>query len=140
MILRCLVWEFWKNILNSKEENKLQIVLNTSFKMYSNNQLSIPEKIISVSNSIQGKSTEKIREQLIVLINELILKDFHALVQLLYRIDVNENKIRAYLEENKNEDSASILSDMIIERQLQKIESRSNFSKKNDHESDEEKW
>ena len=140
MISRCLVWEFWKNILNPKEENKLQIVLNTLFKMYSNNQLSIPEKIISVSNSIQGKSIEKIREQLIVLINELILKDFHALVQLLYRIDVNENKIRAYLEENKKEDSASILADMIIERQLQKIESRKNFNKKNDHESDEEKW
>ena len=108
--------------------------------MHSKNQLTTPEKIISVSNSIQNKSTAKIREQLISLINELINKDFHALVQLLYRIDVNEKKIRHYLDANKNEDSASILADMIIERQLQKIESRKLFSKKNNEESDEEKW
>lgn len=108
--------------------------------MQSNNQQAIPEKIISVSDSIQGTPTVKIREQLISLINEMINNDFHALVQLLYRIDVNEKKIRHYLNANKNEDSASILADMIIERQLQKIESRKFFNKKNNEESDEEKW
>ncbi len=108
--------------------------------MQSENQSSLPEKIISVSNSIENKTAAEIREQLISLLNELINKDFHALVQLLYRIDVNEKRIRHYLEINKNEDSSSVLADMIIERQLQKIESRRDFSKKNDHESDEEKW
>ena len=108
--------------------------------MNSKNQTTTSEKIIAVSNSIRKESVEKIREQLISLINELINKDFHALVQLLYRIDVNEKKMRNYLDENKNEDSASILADMIIERQLQKIESRKLFSKKNNEESDEEKW
>ena len=108
--------------------------------MQSENQRSIPEKIIFVSNSIENKATAEIREQVIFLINELINKDFHALVQLLYRIDVNEKRIRHYLEINKNEDASSILADMIIERQLQKIESRRDSSQKNDHESDEEKW
>jgi len=61
------------------------------------------------------------------------------LLQLLYRIDVDEKKIRYYLEENRNEDSASVLADMIIKRQLQKIESRKDFSQKY-NESDEEKW
>jgi len=104
------------------------------------NETSIPEKIISVSNSVQEESVEKIRKQLIILINELINKDFHALLQLLYRIDVNEKKIRYYLDENKNEDSAPVLADMIIERQLQKIESRKHFSKNNGRKSEEETW
>lgn len=108
--------------------------------MQTKNKIPIPEKIISVSNSIEERSVEKIREQLITLINELINKDFHALVQILYRIDVDEKKIRYYLEKNRNENSASILADMIIGRQLQKIESRKHFRKKVNGESNEEKW
>ena len=108
--------------------------------MQSENKPSIPEEIISVSNLIEHKPLEKIREQLISLINELINKDFHTLIQLLYRIDVDEKKINHYLDLNKNVDAASILADMIIERQLQKIKSKKNFDKKSDHESDEEKW
>ena len=100
----------------------------------------IPDEIISVYNSLEENSTEKIREELIVLLNELINKDFNSLVQLLYRIDVNEKKIRLYLNQKTNEDSASVIADLIIERQLQKIETRKKFSKKDGNETDEEKW
>jgi hypothetical protein len=103
------------------------------------NQQSLPDKIISAINSIDEKRKEKIREELIYLVNELINKDFHALIQLLYRIDVNEKKIRLYLNENFDKDSASVLADLIIERQMQKIESRKKFTKKNEIE-DHEKW
>lgn len=108
--------------------------------MKSDNKLSIPEKIISVSNSIEGEPVEKIHGQLISLINELINKDFQALVQLLYRIDVDEKKIRHSLDQNSDIASASILADMIIERQLQKIKSRDDFNKNNGHRNDEERW
>ncbi len=100
----------------------------------------IPDEIVSVSNSLEENSTEKIREKLIVLLNELINNDFHSFIQLLYRIDVNEKKIRIYLNQKTNEDSASVLADLIIDRQLQKIESRKKFSKKNISETDEGKW
>ena len=103
-------------------------------------QPSIPDKIISAANAIERISSEKTREELIFLINELINKDFQSLIQLLYRIDVNENKIRLYLHENSDKDSASIIADLIIERQLQKIESRKKFNQKNDAGDDEEKW
>lgn len=103
------------------------------------NQQSLPDKIISATDLIDEKSKEKIREQLIHLLNELINKDFHALIQLLYRIDVNEKKIRLYLNENSDKDSASVLADLIIERQIEKRESRKKFNQKND-EDDEEKW
>lgn len=104
------------------------------------NPLAITEKIIEITNSIQTVSFDKARQQLIFLINELINKDFHSLVQLLYRIDVNEKKIRTFLDQNTERDSAVILADLIIERQLQKVESRQRFSSKNRPASDEEKW
>ena len=108
--------------------------------MESKNSLTMTEKIIDATNSIQKAPADKTRQKLISLINELINKDFHSLVQLLYRIDVNEKKIRTFLDKNTNTDSAAILADLIIERQLQKIESRKYFSNKNKQEDDEEKW
>ena len=108
--------------------------------MQQENELPLPEKILAVSNLIDQKNEEQIRRKLIILINELIIKDFHALVQLLYRIDVYEKKIRLYLEKESNEDSAAILADLIVERQLEKVESRKRFSENKGQESDEEKW
>ena len=108
--------------------------------MQQKSQLSLPEKILAVSNLIDQKNDEKLREKLIFLINELIKKDFDALIQLLYRIDVYEKKIRLYLSKNRQEDSAAILADLIIERQLEKMESRKKFSENKNEECDEEKW
>lgn len=107
--------------------------------MQPENQLSIPDKIISVSNLVQERTIAWIREQLIPLINELINKDFHALIQLLYRIDVDEKKIKVYLNQNTNKDSAPLIADLIIERQLQKMQSRKYFSNRNNPQGEEEK-
>jgi hypothetical protein len=104
------------------------------------NNFPIADKIISETNLLEEASKEKIRQKLIVLLDELIQKDFNALVQLLYRIDVDEKKIRSYLQENKTLDSAPVLADLIIERQLTKINSRREFHRKNDEEDEEEKW
>ena len=106
--------------------------------MESKTGVSIADKILSEANSIEDVSNEQTRKRLMDLINELIQKDFNALLQLLYRIDVDEKKIRIYLKENKNLDSASILADMIIERQHQKMKSRKQFRTKTDD--SEEKW
>ena len=108
--------------------------------MQQKSQLSLPEKILAVSDLIDQKNDEKLRQKLIFLINELIKKDFDALVQLLYRIDVYEKKIRIHLDKNTQEDSAAILADLIIEKQLEKMESRKKFSENKNEECDEEKW
>ncbi len=73
-------------------------------------------------------------------INELIKNDFNQLVQILYRLDVNETKLKQVLNNNPNEDAGKIIAALIIERQLQKTKSREEFSKKNNPLSDEEKW
>ena len=108
--------------------------------MESQNSLTTAEKIIDITNAIHVVSYDETRLQLISLINELINKDFQSLIQLLYRIDVSEKKIRSFLDQNTDKDSATILADLIIERQLQKTESRQRFSNKNKPASDEEKW
>ena len=100
----------------------------------------IPDEIISVSNSLEATSPEEVRKRLTNLLNELINKDFGGLVQLLYRLDVSEKKIRTYLENNPNTDAAPGLANLIIERQLQKIESRKNYRSKNSDSSNEERW
>ena len=77
---------------------------------------------------------------LTVQVNELIKNDFNQLIQILYRLDVNETKLKQVLNNNPNEDAGKIIAALIIERQLQKIKSRKEFSKKNNPLSDEEKW
>jgi len=74
---------------------------------------------------------------LAVYINELILHHFDRLIQLLYRIDVSEPKLKLLLKENPGQDAGLLIARMIIERQLKKIETRKQFR---GGESGEEKW
>ena len=60
-------------------------------------------------------------------LNALIRSDFSALVQLLYRIDVNEAKLREVLKVNAGEDAGKIIARLIMERQWQKIETRRQY-------------
>jgi len=72
--------------------------------------------------------------------NELINSDFNHLVQLLYRIDVSETKLKQVLEQNEGRDTAGLLADLVIERQLEKIRSRQQYGKRDENISDDEKW
>ena len=89
----------------------------------------LPEKI----------TWEETRLLLINKINDLINNDFQKLVYYLYRIDVDENRMRALLDKKEGENAAELISDLIIERQLQKIENRKKYSGKGNP-SNEEKW
>jgi hypothetical protein len=94
--------------------------LNTSLVTDINQSLEI-ELPLSVSK-------EELREQLAAHINYLINHDFEKLVFYLYRIDVDETKMRRLLEQREGENAAGLIADLIIERQLQKMESRKKFS------------
>jgi len=105
--------------------------MNTDLISYINKTLEI-----NLPDSI---SFDELKQKLSARINHLINHDFEKLVSLLYRIDVNENKLRKLLEQKDGEDAARLITDLIIERQLQKIKSRKE-SKKNDEIPDDEKW
>ena len=84
-------------------------------------------------------SFDLLKEQLSSHINFLIQSDFQKLVSILYRVDVSESKLKHLLKENPGYDAANIITDLIIERQLQKIKSRR--EQRNDENiSDDEKW
>ena len=76
------------------------------------------------------------------LINHLLNNDFEKLINILYRIDVREEKLKVLLKENADKNASSIIADLVIERQIQKIKSRQQFSqRKNDDDADEnERW
>lgn len=67
------------------------------------------------------------REQLVARIDYLINKDFQRLLSILYRIDVDEAKLRALLQSNPGHPAAETIADSIIGRQVQKIQWRNQF-------------
>lgn len=72
-------------------------------------------------------------------LNVLIQSDFNGLIRLLYRIDINEARLRHLLKENAQENAGRIVASLIMERQWQKIQSRRQF-KAPDPGSGEERW
>ena len=92
---------------------------------------------ISLPITISG---EELREKLVVHINHLINHDFEKLVFYLYRIDVNESKMRHLLEQKEGENATGLIADLIIERQSEKIKSRQHFRQRDNDIDDNEKW
>ena len=90
-------------------------------------------------NQVSFNSFEEFRKFIIQKINDWINNDFEHLLYLLYRIDVHEDKVRKLMTAHKGENAAEIITDLIIERQKQKIETRKlfKFSKPNDVSEDE---
>jgi hypothetical protein len=86
------------------------------------------------------KSYNEIHAQLSVYINNLIRDDFDKLITYLYRIDVNEQKLKSLLQQSPNEDAGNIIATLIIERQQQKIKTRQQFNKPGNNFDEEEKW
>ncbi|MEP7229469.1 MAG: hypothetical protein ABI691_04410 [Ginsengibacter sp.] len=96
--------------------------------MESSNDASVTYKIFSLAENIDQTNIKEVKEKLVRLINELINSDFPSLVQLLYRIDVNENKLKQNLKHHEGSDSTSLIAEMIIKRQLQKMATMNKFS------------
>ena len=63
---------------------------------------------------------KKTRAQLEIYITELIEQDISRLVDLLYRVDIPEKKLKTLLNLNPEANSAALITDLILERQLQK--------------------
>ena len=72
-------------------------------------------------------------------INELLISDFQKLISILYRVDINEQRLKTLLKENPGTDAGLIIADLMIERQLQKIKSRQQY-RRDENISDDGKW
>jgi hypothetical protein len=85
-------------------------------------------------------SYAELHSQLASYLNELIKSDFDKLITYLYRIDVNEQKLKSLLQQNPGEDAGNIIATLIIERQQQKIKTRQQFKQPGNEFDEEEKW
>jgi len=79
------------------------------------------------------------KQDLANVINNLIEEDFYALIQVLYRLDIDEKLLKQTLHDNKEEDAGLMIAEMIIQRQVKKEEFKKQFKQQNDI-ADEDKW
>jgi len=89
----------------------------------------------------ENLSRDQIKERLTEYINDLIDHNFNKLVNLLYKIDVSESRLKRLLDETSGNNAGGIIAELIIERQIQKIKSREQFTSRDPNRIDEdEKW
>lgn len=69
------------------------------------------------------------RELLIEEISFLLNHNFEKLLGILYRIDVDEQLVKTTLADNSGKPAAEIISDLIIQRQMQKAVTRIKYRK-----------
>lgn len=101
--------------------------------------------ILSLNNSLEIELPEKIsyeelRKKLAGHINYLIENDFQKLVSILYRIDISEKKLKLLLKDNTDVDAGSIIAELIIVRQLEKIKYRQQFKQRDNNIDENDKW
>jgi hypothetical protein len=96
------------------------------------------DEVTGLINSI-SKKDDDLRRLLSNKINHLILYDFGRLLRILYYVDVPEHKLKLLIQDLPSADAADIITDMIIERQLQKIKTRDE-NKNHDSANEEDRW
>ncbi len=79
-------------------------------------------------------------DQLVAFVNELITQDFNQLVTLLYRLDINEKKLKQTLADHPDQNAGELIAKLIIDRQEEKKKSREAFKQKDWEGSEEERW
>jgi hypothetical protein len=97
------------------------------------------EQWLNLNEQLNAFDKQERKEQLISIVNHLLLHDFNKLIQVLYRVDVSEQKLKDLLQKNLQTDAAIIIADLLIERQQEKIKIKESFNTDN-HIPDEEKW
>ncbi|WMJ72622.1 hypothetical protein RCC89_05520 [Cytophagaceae bacterium ABcell3] len=85
--------------------------------------------MLSIQKGLICGTEEEQMKLLAAYIEELIHNDFSRLLQILYRVDVPEEKLKKALAENKESlSSGEIIARLLVERQVQKIELRAKYS------------
>ncbi len=95
-----------------------------------------------LNDSYAGQPVDKLqhtKQALSQYLNELLLNDFSALVQLLYRVDVPEKKVKEVLKAHPECDAGELMADLLIERIQEKRATKETF-RPSERESGEERW
>ena len=101
-------------------------------------------EILSLLQSLQvalpDAEKQEVKQRLEQHINYLINNDFSRLVQLLYMVDVNEQKLKSILQQQPERDAAQIITELMIARQEEKTQSHQRFTTAASNKDDDERW
>jgi hypothetical protein len=76
-------------------------------------------------------------------VEELINSNFQGLLQILYRLDVNEKELKENIDNTSPDKVARLIAEMILKREKQKLNSKEEyrqFMSGNNDDNDEERW
>ena len=94
---------------------------------------------ISSEFNLKKENPKDFMRELAEAINHLVENDFFRLVQILYRLDISESRLKEMLAEHTDRDAGCTIAALIVEREAQKKLSREQF-KRNDDIPEDEKW
>ena len=96
----------------------------TFIKLRDNQKLSIHEPL---PREYETMAREELKAKLTIFIAELLENNFEKLYNLVYRHDVKEVKFNEALQKESLTEQAESIADLVIERELQKVETRKMF-------------
>ncbi|MEX0636910.1 MAG: hypothetical protein WD135_09080, partial [Ferruginibacter sp.] len=85
----------------------------------SNDYLLIKEIQLQFELPIVIDDLYQMEQALSAAINEIILHHYDRLIQLLYRMDINEKKLKTLLQAHPQTDAGGIIAALVIEREQQ---------------------
>lgn len=95
----------------------------------------------NLEKDLSNSEMELFKKDLADKINDLLLNDFSSLVQILYRIDIDEKKLKESLHQRKDEPAGIVIAEMMIKRISTTLETKKHFSNLSDNDLDEDlKW
>lgn len=109
--------------MNNQDDNNV----NEIALMFSNSIINSGINIEPYNNNF--KSISDFKHYLTQKLAEMLEKDFNGLINLLYRIDIDENNLQELFSSQNKEFIPSALADLIIKRQIQKINLRMKIKK-----------
>ena len=101
----------------------------------------LPSIYNNLQKELSSTQFELFRKELADKINYLLINDFASLVQMLYRIDIDETKLKDSIQQRKTESAGIVIADMMIKRVSNSIETKKIFSNLSSNNIDEDlKW
>lgn len=79
------------------------------------------ETALNLSKSLTENDLKSYLQNVIA---SYIESDFHALVNIFYRLDIHEHKFNTLMQEKLGDELTSGLADLVLEREMQKAKTR----------------
>ena len=83
---------------------------------------------------------ESILKYIELRVQHLIDTDFQCLLQILYRLDVNEKELKINIEKTAPDKVPRLIAEMILKREKQKIKTKEQYRQFQSDNDDEERW